>query len=245
MYATAHRVRASRATEGRAAGDSGFNASLYLHGESPIPRRLDANRVAEVAPGEPVARIIQVPPGGNFVDSYLDVVAGDDVSAEALAKTLTELEARAPRARTDYGENDRIGEVLVRLYVSPRVPSTARAEVRRLAGHILQLRAQFLRGEGATLDLVRRRTADGFVFVVDPEASVPSDPDFTSPGKLEMTTQVLDELEAAHGSIFSVLPTTLLSPVQLEGFNRVRVVDESGEVLWESSGARSRSARSS
>lgn len=128
-----------------------------------------------------------------------------------------------------------IGEVLVRLYVSPRVPSTARAEVERLAGLVRRLREQSIDGEGATLDLVRRRTANGFAFAVDPEVSVPPDPDFTSPGRLEVTTDILDSLEAAHGLIFSVLPTTLLSPVQLESFHRMRVVDESGEVLWESS----------
>jgi hypothetical protein len=72
MLLTAQRVRS-------AAGEEGVNAFCNLHGSFIWEGEPPAG-IPESNPGEPANQSIAVPPGGNLVRSYLDVVAPDETS---------------------------------------------------------------------------------------------------------------------------------------------------------------------
>jgi hypothetical protein len=72
MYLTAHHVRS-------ASGQEGINAFRYVHGGY-LWHGLPPQGIPEQDPGVLVEQILNVPPPGNTVRSYLDVVAPDEVS---------------------------------------------------------------------------------------------------------------------------------------------------------------------
>ncbi len=91
MYVTAHRIRSAQ-------NRVGINAFLYQHGDSVVPgMSWDQPLVAPVADehiGTRVAEKVEVAPGGNHVMSYLDVVAADETSADAIEQALNDFEKR-------------------------------------------------------------------------------------------------------------------------------------------------------
>lgn len=72
MYITAHHVVHPRAT------DEGINAFCYRHG-SYIWVGLPPAGIPDDNPGELAASLLEVPPGGNRVRSYLDIIMPDEV----------------------------------------------------------------------------------------------------------------------------------------------------------------------
>jgi hypothetical protein len=72
MYLTAQRVRSS-------GGAEGVNAFQYAHG-SYAWQGLPPEGIPDKNPGTLVAQTLVVPPPGNRVRSYLDVVAPDETS---------------------------------------------------------------------------------------------------------------------------------------------------------------------
>ena len=85
MYVTAHLVRSS-------AGDEGINAFVHVHGvQFPWPE--DAASLADTNPGRIVSRRVDLPPGGNQVRAYLDVLAPDDSARDAIEDALARLAA--------------------------------------------------------------------------------------------------------------------------------------------------------
>jgi hypothetical protein len=78
MLLTAQYVRS-------AAGEEGVNAFCNLHGSLTWPGEPPAG-IPESNPGEPANQNITVPPGGNHVRSYFDVVTPDETpTSEILA----------------------------------------------------------------------------------------------------------------------------------------------------------------
>jgi hypothetical protein len=71
MYLTAHHVRSPQ-------GPEGINAFRYVHGGY-IWQGLPPPGIPDQDPGQLVAHVISLPPPGNTVLSYLDVVAPDEV----------------------------------------------------------------------------------------------------------------------------------------------------------------------
>jgi hypothetical protein len=82
MYVTAHLVRSRE-------GDEGINAFLHVHGPQ-LPWPEDAAPLADTAPGKIVHRRIDIPPGGNQVRAYLDVLAPDESSRDEIERALAE-----------------------------------------------------------------------------------------------------------------------------------------------------------
>lgn len=80
MYLTAQRVRSRD-------GKEAVNAYRHLHGPD-FEWPPDASRVPDEAPGRLVERHEAIPPGGNRVRSWLDVVAPDGSEGEVLALAL-------------------------------------------------------------------------------------------------------------------------------------------------------------
>lgn len=75
MYLTAHHVHRDGVEE--------INAFLHRHGARfAWPR--DPERLPDEAPGEVVAKIVRLPPGGNLVRSYFDLLAPDGTPEKEL-----------------------------------------------------------------------------------------------------------------------------------------------------------------
>lgn len=83
MIATAHRVQ-------NANGDVGINAYLHLHGaERPWPS--DPWTLPETDPGVIAMEVLKIPPGGNRVMSYLDVIAPDGANLDDIERVVGDL----------------------------------------------------------------------------------------------------------------------------------------------------------
>jgi hypothetical protein len=87
MLLTAQRVMSARAHA------RGVNVYQYLHGPHAWERVTD-EFLPEVNPGELVAQWIQLPPGGNRVVSFLDVVAPDEMGSVDLHQRLASMKHR-------------------------------------------------------------------------------------------------------------------------------------------------------
>jgi hypothetical protein len=83
MYLTAHLVRSG-------SGSEGINSFLHRHGRN-VAWPEDASAMPEQNPGSIVAKAISVPPGGNSVRAYLDVLGSDDLQNAEIAQALAAL----------------------------------------------------------------------------------------------------------------------------------------------------------
>lgn len=87
MYVVAQRVVS-------AAGQSGINAFLFLHGDQEIPgmswNAPSVEIIADAYPGMLVLQRVEMSPGDNDVTSYLDVVAPDAIGIRRLADIVLE-----------------------------------------------------------------------------------------------------------------------------------------------------------
>ncbi len=101
MYLTAHRLVTPL-------GDEGVNAFLHLHGDQ-FAWPDDPAPLATSNPGEIVERNTEVPPGGNRVLAYLDVLAPDGTPAAEIRAALLALAGDLDgRANPTWSEQDRI-----------------------------------------------------------------------------------------------------------------------------------------
>ncbi len=111
MYVTAHRVVSPLEEEG-------VNTFLHLHGplfvwpENPAP-------LPENNPGTLEERATEVPPGGNRVKSYLDVLAPDATSRSEVAEAIADLGGQLDgKANPTWYEH---GRVTLRFGVEPAI----------------------------------------------------------------------------------------------------------------------------
>jgi hypothetical protein len=90
VYLTAHLVRSRD-------GEEGINAFLHLHGTG-FAWPADPTALADSNPGKIELRRTSLPPGGNDVRAYLDVLAPDGTPKrefdEALAALASDLDER-------------------------------------------------------------------------------------------------------------------------------------------------------
>lgn len=127
MYITAHRV--TRDTSDHT------NAFIHVHG-SDFPWPTDASGLPETDPGQNLEtlRHIELPPGGNRVRSYLDVLAPDDTAWSVLDNALhalaQDIDQRLNPAIFKYGP------VTVRFGVDFGLTPSRRAELTRLHGYV-------------------------------------------------------------------------------------------------------------
>jgi hypothetical protein len=110
MYVTAHLVRSQD-------GDEGVNAFLHLHGDD-FAWPADAAAVADTTPGRDVRRRIDLPPGTNQVQAYLDVLAPDRTPREELDAAMAAFERNLDECRNPTVVV--FGAVTIRFGVEPR-----------------------------------------------------------------------------------------------------------------------------
>jgi hypothetical protein len=101
MYLTAHRLVSPL-------GDEGVNAFLHLHGAD-FPWPEDPGALAKREPGELEERRTELPPGGNRVVSFLDVLAPDGTGRAAVQGAVAALSAELDgRANPTWFEQARV-----------------------------------------------------------------------------------------------------------------------------------------
>jgi len=81
MYITAHLVKSRDQREG-------INAFLHIHGAT-FQWPDDASSLPDTTPGRSVLRRTDLPPGGNNVRTYLDIVAPDGTSRAEIERALS------------------------------------------------------------------------------------------------------------------------------------------------------------
>lgn len=93
MYLTAQRVT------NPADGSTGINSFLHEHqrplGVSELWKESDVSRIANQTPGRLIARETPLPPGGNRVLSYLEIVCENSTPPELIKSVLDEFRERA------------------------------------------------------------------------------------------------------------------------------------------------------
>lgn len=97
MYLTVHRVASPRA-------ERGINGALYRHDSDrhdPMWSSLDIARTAQKNLGTQVARRADVRPGGNAVETFLDVAFPDDFSEVELRTALSKFRVHVSSSRVD------------------------------------------------------------------------------------------------------------------------------------------------
>jgi hypothetical protein len=134
MYLTAHRVSAP--------GDkqTGINCFRYQHTQ-PVPgvdwTTPDLAKIAEEFPGTLVSRQLEVPPGGNDVHSYLDIVCSDTARVEDIEAALDEYERAWDASR--MASVVHLPGIAVRLGMQLRHEPQALQELRTLRESALKL----------------------------------------------------------------------------------------------------------
>jgi hypothetical protein len=131
MYTTAHRVW-SRRTDQR-----GINAFLHRHDRSEDSVDWNAHDVlavvTETIPGRLASESIQIAPGGNEVQSHLDVVAPDDTSLSEIQKALA---SAAKQISTSANLEVQTGHVWVGFGCQINFRTRAQAEFDALAAAV-------------------------------------------------------------------------------------------------------------
>ena len=128
MYVTAHRVRRP------SSGAEGINAFLHTHGGC----EWEAPPAPEHEPGELIDSIIDpiVPPPGNRVRSYIDVVAPDGTPTQRILNAFTEVVAFEPRA---LPFEVRVGDVWFRASMEDTLAAAWQPELALLMRYVVAL----------------------------------------------------------------------------------------------------------
>lgn len=125
MYLTAHRVQAPP-RDGNP-GRQGVNAFYYVHGQRAWKGAPPAELLPESDPGIFVDSIVEIPPPGNTVRSYLDMMALDGTSLAQLRAAI----AAAPRPAA-LPVIWSVGDVWCRFGTDVRLAPQWRRELQRL-----------------------------------------------------------------------------------------------------------------
>lgn len=129
MYITAHLVKSRDQREG-------INAFLHVHGAS-FAWPEDASALPDAMPGTTVLHHTDLPPGGNQVRAYLDVLAPDRTARAEIEQALTALsqDLRERGNPTVF----RHGAVTIRFGVEPALDGLRAPQLEMLARSALQL----------------------------------------------------------------------------------------------------------
>jgi hypothetical protein len=129
MYITAHLVKSGDQHEG-------INAFLHVH-EASFAWPDDASSLPETAPGRTVLHRTDLPPGGNAVRAYLDILAPDRTPRAEIEQALAAFsgDLRERRNPTVF----RHGSVTIRFGVEPGLEGLRAHQLDMLSGHAVQL----------------------------------------------------------------------------------------------------------
>jgi hypothetical protein len=225
IYATAHVVRARRF-------ESRIGANAFLHRPAgDLPRDEDLRSALERvghAPGQISGCSIEIPPGGNEVESFLDLLFAEEVTlSNALARVRHQLESTDSLdtvARLD-------SQIIFRFHVSPRIERWSAFD--RLQASLLDAARS---PRPSPLKILLERTHDLLIFRLDSTSKErlrklhgtgwSGDP-------LKVHFDVADGFEAARGSLLPHVIEVVagLGRKHLEGLGGIVVETHGGEQL--------------
>lgn len=129
MYITAHLVKSRDQREG-------INAFLHVHGAS-FAWPDDASSLPETTPGRTVLHRTDLPPGGNQVRAYLDILAPDRSPRVAIEQALEAFSQDLRERRNPTVFNH--GTVTIRFGVEPALEGLRAQQLEMLTRSAVQL----------------------------------------------------------------------------------------------------------
>ena len=197
---------------------------MHCHGSDNDTLTLSPEAVAEDVRGELLAETVSVPKGGNFVDSYLDVVGPDAVlgDPDRLQTALDDAHTQIPTT-TETPVTFVEGNLAVRFFASRRIPNGAQDEFKALGNYLLHLSRRL--ANAAAPPLVIQRSFENGTY----SFRLQNGERESAAARLTIEQDVIEEFERRHGSILPVVPTLLLPSTEDVD---VEIVDETGRPLW-------------
>jgi len=186
--------------------------------------------------------IIQVQPGNNDIDSYIDIVGSDDLASSDLEATLAEFRGRLQQrtnSPTALGpETADLSHAAIGFYASQRAPDGWEHEFETLGRVIVQLLERRAQSSRPPLQIERHRIDGGFQFALSAFSReiVARSSMTTRPTTVHISTENLEIFERFRGAFLEEVPLLVLeAEEQAHGlFSGFRVVDaDTNEVLLE------------
>ena len=235
MLLTAQRVTAP------AGKRTGVNAFRYEHGSAASGvdwnnlSRETIPQLAGAVPARLVAESIELAPGGNSVNSYLDVLAPDHTAPSVILDALRRATELLP-----YGNSSSVvlGSVGVFLNAALIPPEERKAEFQKLTERVIQVLVRPRESRWRRLPplrVVAHRRSDGWLLQLDPSSSARIRArlaDWRLPA-VSLSDDVLNQLRALRPDF---LPHVLasaagLSPDVALELGGIELVEESGSRL--------------
>ncbi len=199
MYITAHRVRSRK-------DEVGINSFFYVHAAEEADR-IDWNdnrvvlTVADGLTGQLVAQSYDVPPGGNRVLAYLDVVARDKTHPDAIKEGLRRFKEQLESEPTPLFTN--LAGIGIRFGTVMALDARKVAEFDALRTRLMLLMRSErpLTTQQQPIEIIVRTTEQGFSFA--------------------LTTNSVQRVREAHGSAEFTPETFLVTRDMLLDFNTV------------------------
>lgn len=223
MYLTAHRVWS------RQLNRKGVHAFYYRH-PAPLKAPVDIAWVADHEPGELASSLVELPAGGNEVQSYLDLAAPSELSLDEIATALDQL-AGAVRREGAAVVHSQSGEIACRFYAHPTSISSPLEEVATLASAVRRVYED------------GRKNAPLLIQVEEHELSLHPEsirrlrdllgPDWQIPPSINIDDDIRADFETLHGPIFQhLIPVlTALDVHQIEAIGGIRFVTQEGSEI--------------
>lgn len=230
MYLTVQRVFAPHR-------GTGINGALYRHGSTRAQREWnppDLRAVVTGNLGDQVASRVDVTPGGNAVQSFLDIVCPDDVEGREIREALKRFETEliGTSALRTYGP------IAIEFCVSLGNADLA-AEFARLSSAAMALfeqRTQHPAPLGEPLLIVVEPRDEGFVFSLEPQSKVRLQDAFgdIGIGRVVVPFNVANDFQGMYGALYphAVEWVTSKPRSELLRLGGVRFVQE-GRLVWE------------
>ena len=132
MYITAHRVTND------SDGTTGVNCFYHLHngvlGVSDSWGGTEVDKIANQTPGNLIHRQTEIPPGGNSVLSYVEVICEDDTPPSAIESALESFEESVDSTRLQIENN-----ILIFFSTIRGLSGQERLEYQKLRGAVTRL----------------------------------------------------------------------------------------------------------
>lgn len=230
MYLTVQRVFAPHR-------GTGINGALYRHGSThtqPEWNPPDLRTVVTSNLGDQVASRVDVTPGGNAVQSFLDIVCPDDLDGREIREALKyfECDISASRELKTYGSI--AIEFCVSLGNADRVAEFA--ELSSAAMALLDQHTVSPAPLGEPLSIVVEQQDEGFIFSLEPQskARLQDASGDIGVGRVVVPFSVANDFQGVYGSLYphAVEWVTSKPRSQLLRLGGVRFVRE-GQPIWE------------
>lgn len=196
MYLVAQRVRSVH-------GMTGINSTRYEHTEGEVDwARPDVFEfVTTQTPGRRVAQELVVPPGGNAVLSYLDILSPSPLHQDRIDEIINRVVAECrvrERARL-------VGPSWWTEYLVPASSPDREGEVQALRAPLLRVATSIDEVHAPPLSIVVRSDGEGWTFELDETSilRVPRDPGGQARAhRVRVPFDVADDFRAIHGALY-------------------------------------------